>query len=104
MFNKGLLFYGTSDSVSQLGYVLIRKNVITIGELERALKVQRTEKVRHPVGTILINIGAITKKALQAELKSHLAESFAIFSAGKRDLFTLNLEKWWRMIPSWMRV
>jgi len=93
VFNKGLLIYGTSDSVSQLGYVLIRKNVITIGELERALKVQRTGNVRHPVGRILIDIGAITKKALQAELRSHLAEVLRDFLSWETGSFHFELGK-----------
>lgn len=93
VFNKGLLIYGTSDSVSQLGYVLIRKNVITIGELERALKIQRTGSVRHPVGTILINMGAITKEALQSELKSHLAEVLRDFLSWEMGSFHFELGK-----------
>ncbi|MFQ5579495.1 MAG: DUF4388 domain-containing protein [Nitrospiria bacterium] len=93
VFNKGLLIFGTSDSVSQLGYVLIRKNVITIGELEKALKLQRTGNVRRPVGTILIKMGAITKESLQTELKSHLAEVLRDFLSWDTGSFHFELGK-----------
>ncbi len=93
VFNKGMLIYGSSDSVSQLGYVLIRKDVITIGDLERALKRQRTESERKPIGTILIDIGAITKKVLESELKSHLAEVLRDFLSWEMGSFHFEIGK-----------
>ena len=74
VFNKGRLIYGSSDSVSRLGYTLIKKGLITTTELEKALRLQKTNEQRAPLGVVLERIGAISRDILQAELQNHLVE------------------------------
>ena len=74
VFNKGMLIYGSSDSVSRLGYTLVKKGLVTTEELERALQLQKTGGMKLPVGAILEKTGAIAKDVLEGELRSHLVE------------------------------
>jgi hypothetical protein len=74
VFNRGMLIYGSSDSVSRLGYSLVKKGLITTEELEKALRLQKTGGMRLPVGAILEKIGAISKEVLEEELRNHLVE------------------------------
>lgn len=74
VFNRGMLIFGSSDSVSRLGYTLVKKGLITTEELEKALRLQKTGGMKLPVGAILEKIGAISKGVLEEELRNHLVE------------------------------
>jgi len=83
VFNHGQLVFASSDSKSRLGYDLIKKGLITTEELEKALRVQKAQDQRVPLGTILKNHGAITPPILEEEIKEHLVEVV-------RDILTWN--------------
>lgn len=74
VFNKGQLIYGSSDSVSRLGYTLIKKGLITTAELEKGLRLQKANGQKVPLGAVLEKMGAISRDILQAELQNHLIE------------------------------
>jgi len=74
VFNRGMLIYGSSDSVSRLGYTLVKKGLVTTEELEKALRLQKTGGMKLPVGAILEKTGAISKEVLEEELRNHLVE------------------------------
>jgi len=74
VFNKGQLIYGSSDSVSRLGYTLIKKGLITTEELEKGLRLQKANEMKTPLGGVLEKMGAISKDILQSELQNHLVE------------------------------
>lgn len=74
VFNRGMLIYGSSDSVSRLGYTLVKKGLVTTEELEKALRLQKTGGMKLPVGAILEKTGAISKGVLEGELRNHLVE------------------------------
>jgi hypothetical protein len=74
VFNRGMLIFGSSDSVSRLGYTLVKKGLVTTEELEKALRLQKTGGMKLPVGAILEKTGAISKEVLEEELRNHLVE------------------------------
>lgn len=74
VFNRGMLIFGSSDSVSRLGYTLVKKGLVTTEELEKALRLQKAGGMKLPVGAILEKTGAISKGVLEEELRSHLVE------------------------------
>lgn len=74
VFNRGMLIFGSSDSVSRLGYTLVKKGLVTTEELEKALRLQKTGGMKLPVGAILEKTGAISKGVLEEELRNHLVE------------------------------
>lgn len=91
VFNKGLLIYGSSDSVNRLGYTLVKKDIITNEELEKALRVQKTNGMKLPLGAVLIKMGAISKETLEVELRSHLAEVIRDFLSWESGSFHFEL-------------
>lgn len=91
VFNKGMLIYGSSDSVNRLGYTLIKKGLITTEELEKALKLQKTGGTKLPIGAILEKMGAVSKETLDQELKHHLAEVVRDFLNWKSGSFHFEL-------------
>lgn len=91
VFNKGLLIYGSSDSVNRLGYTLVKKDLITNEELEKALRIQKTNGMKVPLGAVLIKMGAISKEALEAELRNHLAEVIRDFLSWESGSFHFEL-------------
>ena len=90
-FNKGLLIYGSSDSVSRLGYTLVKKDLITNEELEKALRIQKTNGMKVPLGAVLVKMGAISKETLETELRSHLAEVIRDFLSWESGSFHFEL-------------
>src|SRR5579884_465177 len=74
VFNRGMLIFGSSDSVSRLGYTLVKKGLVTTEELEKALRLQKAGGMKLPVGAILEKTGAISKEVLEEELRNHLVE------------------------------
>lgn len=91
VFNKGLLIYGSSDSVSRLGYTLVKKDLITNEELEKGLRIQKTNGMKVPLGAVLVKMGAISKETLETELRSHLAEVIRDFLSWESGSFHFEL-------------
>lgn len=91
VFNKGLLIYGSSDSVNRLGYTLVKKDLITNEELEKALRIQKTNGMKLPLGAVLIKMGALSKETLEAELRNHLAEVIRDFLSWESGSFHFEL-------------
>lgn len=91
VFNKGLLIYGSSDSVNRLGYTLVKKDFITNDELEKALRIQKTNGMKLPLGAVLIKMGAVSKEVLEVELRNHLAEVIRDFLSWETGSFHFEL-------------
>jgi hypothetical protein len=91
VFNKGQLVYGSSDSVSRLGYTLVKKDIITNDELEKALRIQKTNGMKLPLGAVLMKMGAIQKETLESELRGHLAEVIRDFLSWESGSFHFEL-------------
>lgn len=91
VFNKGLLIYGSSDSVSRLGYVLVKKHLITTEELEKALRTQKSSGMKLPLGAVLEKMGAISKEVLDKELREHLVNVVKDFLSWETGSFHFEL-------------
>lgn len=72
VFSMGHLVYASSDNQSRLGYTLVKKGVISNKDLEDALRIQKLKGVKKPIGTILLEAGAIDKDRLENEIRSHV--------------------------------
>lgn len=71
VFSMGHVVYASSDNQSRLGYTLVRKGFISNKDLEGALRIQKLKGVKKPIGTILLEAGAIDKDALEKEIRNH---------------------------------
>ncbi len=74
VFSEGRLVHASLDSISRLGYTLIKRGIITTEELEDALAMQRNNGEHLPLGAILEKNSVVSKEILQVELKKHMIE------------------------------
>ncbi|MBI5746704.1 MAG: DUF4388 domain-containing protein [Nitrospirae bacterium] len=74
VFCQGQVVYASSDNKSRLGYTLVKKGLISNKDLENALKTQKLKGVKKPIGTILLDAGAIDRNTLEKEIKNHVVE------------------------------
>jgi len=65
VFNQGNVVYASSDGKSRFGYTLLQKGLITRQDLERALAFQKARSTKKPIGTILVETGAVGREALE---------------------------------------
>jgi Domain of unknown function (DUF4388) len=72
VFTQGQVIYATSDTRSRLGYTLVRKGIITNEDLEYALRIQKGRGSMKPIGTLLLEMGAIDQEALEREIREHI--------------------------------
>jgi hypothetical protein len=72
VFNQGQVIFASSDTRSRLGYTLVKKGIITNEDLEHALRLQRSQGSKKPIGTILIEMGAIDMETFEQELRRHV--------------------------------
>lgn len=71
-FRNGQVIFASSDSASRLGFTLVRKGLITNEDLEYALRSQQGRGPAKPLGTILIEMEALTPDVLERELREHI--------------------------------
>jgi Domain of unknown function (DUF4388) len=72
VFNQGQVVYATADTRSRLGYTLVKKAIITNEDLEYALRVQKGRGSMKPIGTLLLEMGAIDQEVLEREIREHV--------------------------------
>jgi hypothetical protein len=72
VFTQGQVIYATSDTRSRLGYTLVKKGIVTNDDLEYALRVQKGRGSMKPIGTLLLEMGAISQEALEREIREHI--------------------------------
>jgi hypothetical protein len=72
VFNQGQVIYATSDTRSRLGYTLVKKGIVTNDDLEYALRVQKGRGSMKPIGTLLVEMGALNQEALEREIREHI--------------------------------
>jgi len=72
VFTQGQVIYATSDTRSRLGYTLVRKGIITNEDLEYALRIQKGRGSMKPIGTLLLEMGALEQEALEREIREHI--------------------------------
>jgi len=83
VFNQGNVVYASSDNKSRFGYTLLHKGLIRQRDLDRALTFQKARTTKIPIGTILVEIGAISRDDLEVQLRGHIVDVI-------RDLLTWN--------------
>lgn len=74
VFNQGNVVYASSDNRNRFGYTLLQKELISRADLERALSYQKLRSSKKPIGTILVEMGAIAEKELEGQLQTHILD------------------------------
>ncbi len=74
VFNNGQVVYASADNKSRLGYSLVRKGVITQEDLENALREQKRMGGGKPLGTVLLEMKAISQEILEKEIRGHITD------------------------------
>ncbi len=74
VFAMGQVVYASSDNKSRLGYTLVKKGLISNKDLENSLRIQKLKGVKKPIGTILLDAGAIDRSTLEKEIRNHVVE------------------------------
>lgn len=72
VFNQGHVVFASSDTRSRLGYTLVKKGIITNEDLEYALRVQKGRGSKKPIGTLLLEMGALDQETFDRELHNHV--------------------------------
>ncbi|MEO5656154.1 MAG: DUF4388 domain-containing protein [Nitrospiria bacterium] len=93
VFNQGNVVYASSDAKSRFGYTLLQKNLISRTDLERALGVQKARSKKTPIGTLLVEIGAIAQDLLEVELRAHILDVVRELLTWTTGTFQFNLGK-----------
>lgn len=93
VFNQGNVVYASSDAKSRFGYTLLQKNLISRTDLERALGVQKARSKKTPLGTLLVEIGAIAQDLLEVELRAHILDVVRELLTWTTGTFQFNLGK-----------
>jgi hypothetical protein len=74
VFNRGQVFYASSDNKHRLGYSLVRKGIITNEKLNQALQAQKEEGFKRPLGTIMVEMDVVSPEVLEKEIRRHIVE------------------------------
>jgi len=72
VFTQGQVIFATSDTRNRLGYTLVKKGIVTNDDLEYALRVQKGRGSMKPIGTLLLEMGAISQENLEHEIREHI--------------------------------
>lgn len=72
VFTQGQVIYATSDTRNRLGYTLVKKGIVTNDDLEYSLRVQKGRGSMKPIGTLLLEMGAISQETLEKEIREHI--------------------------------
>jgi len=65
----GAVLHATSSATPKLGEALVARGVITTDVLEAALRHQRRKKVKQPLGTILLELGVVSRAVAESEIE-----------------------------------
>ena len=69
---KGAVLHATSTGTPKLGEALVGRGVITPDVLENALRLQKRKKVKQPLGTILLELGVVSKSVAESEVETQI--------------------------------
>ena len=72
-FKEGHVICAISDTSREtLGSMLVRKGLISEATLQQALKIQKHRLPWRLLGSLLVDMGAITKNQLDAAIREHI--------------------------------
>lgn len=91
VFNNGQVVYASADNKSRLGYNLVRKGVISQDDLENALREQKSRGGGRPLGTVLLEMKAISRDDLEKEIRGHITDVVRELLAWSRGSFHFEL-------------
>ncbi len=74
VFHEGNVLYATSDRKPRFGNSLVQKGVISSEQLEQALSLQQEGGSKKPLGTLLIESGAVTSQVIEKLLGGHILD------------------------------
>jgi hypothetical protein len=89
VFSMGQLVHASSDSKSRLGYRLVKNGTVKNETLEEALRVQKGRSPGVPLGTVLVQMGAISQESLEQAIGEHLLEVVKDIMTWKEGSFHL---------------
>ena len=69
----GRVLHATSSATTRLGESLVDRGVVTAQVLDRVLQMQRRKKKKQPLGTILMELGLVSKAVAEAEIETQIA-------------------------------
>ncbi len=69
---EGAVLHATSTATQKLGESLVARGVVTKDVLEDALRHQRRKKVKQPLGTILLELGVVSKAVAESEIEMQI--------------------------------
>lgn len=72
VFSQGQIIFASSDVQTRLGYTLVKKSIITNDDLEYALRVKKGRGSEKPLGTILMEMGAVDEETIEKEIRDHI--------------------------------
>lgn len=93
VFNEGNVVYASSDGKNRFGYTLLQKGFISRKDLEKALTFQKVRSSKKPLGTILVEMGAVAKEDLEGQLKGHIVDVVRDLLTWATGTFHFNLGK-----------
>ena len=67
---EGRVLHATSSTTTRLGESLVDRGVVTAQVLDRVLQMQRRKKKKQPLGTILMELGLVSKAVAEAEIET----------------------------------
>jgi hypothetical protein len=70
---EGRVLHATSSTTTRLGESLVDRGVVTGPVLDRVLQMQRRKKKKQPLGTILMELGLVSKAVAEAEIETQIA-------------------------------
>lgn len=93
VFNEGNVVYASSDGKNRFGYTLLQKGLISRKDLEKALTFQKVRSSKKPLGTILVEMGAIAQEEVESQLKGHIVDVVRDLLSWATGTFHFNLGK-----------
>ena len=85
----GRVLHATSSTTSRLGESLVDRGVVTAPVLDRVLQMQRRKKKKQPLGTILMELGLVSKAVAEAEIETQIARVLKEITSWERCKLTL---------------
>ena len=85
----GRVLHATSSTTTRLGESLVDRGVVTAQVLDRVLQMQRRKKQKQPLGTILTELGLVSKAVAEAEIETQIARVLKEVTSWARCKLTL---------------
>ncbi len=85
----GRVLHATSSTTTRLGESLVDRGVVTAPVLDRVLQMQRRKKKKQPLGTILMELGLVSKAVAEAEIETQIARVLKEVTGWERGKLTL---------------